>query len=179
MSMQTQLSSSRIALRQAVLALAIVAAFLNLPSFAEASSCKGCKELKKLKDDFVKAEKSGPRAQFAVVEKIGEKIGTIPRSAEGALDKAQIKVIVEIFQLANDEGFRLEMLERNSVVFRDNRDAFAEHLGTLYGNDPKQILRDIDSVILVSKYGQTPPKDEIEKLGPPPVGAPPRTQKTK
>lgn len=138
------------------------------PAFASPRTCGGCKELRALKQELQIKLKESPKAQFPVVEKISKKFSELPRSAEGTLDHQQIKLMIEILQLARDEGFRLELLEANEPLLRDNRDAFAAQLAKLEGNDSKQILRDIDSIIMTRKYGQEPPKDIVEKLGPPP-----------
>lgn len=149
-------------------ALVIILA-LATPSLSQADTCRGCRELKAMREKFEKEiSKKSNKEQWAYVDKIRDKITELPHGADGSLTKPQIKVLVEILRTIKDENFRLDLLEQNEPLLRDNRDMFAEVLKPIPGPDAVQILRDIDSLILTAKYGQDAPKEELEKLGPPP-----------
>jgi hypothetical protein len=149
--------------------------FLYVTSVAKAaqSICRECGELEGLKIQFSKVKAAKPtdgEAQFAIVSKMANAIARLP-SLDGDLAESQTKVVVSIFYLVDDEGFREDILESNPHVFEDNRAAFAKLLKD-GNNRAKQILRDIDSIILAQKYGQSPPSAVIDELGPPPGKAP-------
>jgi hypothetical protein len=160
---------SQISMKSLLTALTIASALLLNGSIASAKPCGGCKELKTLKEELTSSLKKDSKTQFGVVEKIADQLSKTPRNAEGLLDKEQVHLLIEIISLAKDEGFRQELLERNEVLFRDNRPLFAQQLEKMSGDDPKQILRDIDSIIIAAEHGQEPPKDVLKKLGPPPA----------
>jgi hypothetical protein len=137
------------------------------------SICHECGELEGLKIQFAKIKSAKPKdgkAQFALVSKMAKAIPRLP-SLDGELDEAQTKFLISVFYLVNDEGFRQELLERNPHIFEDNHDAFAKLLKD-GNNSAKQILRDIDSIILAQKNGQSPSREVFAELGPPPGQAP-------
>ncbi len=143
---------------KAIIFLAIVTVISPQVS---ADTCHDCGELIALKAKFVKAKSQAPDDRLKVVEKMIKAIGRIDL-VDGEFDESQANLIVSIFKTVTDEGYRQALIEYNISRFSDSRNRLASILKE--GGESQQILRDIDSLLAVQRYGQSPPKDVMPPM---------------
>lgn len=123
---------------------------------ALARTCEGCKQLNALHKEFVDTVGKDDQIHYPFVRKVAAAIGKLKKKADGTLDNQQIDTIIVFMNDERNRIHRQMLVEKNHILFKDNRKLFAQRLKAKPVSDGTMVMKDIDVVLDEYEFGQDP-----------------------